>query len=272
MQAPDAGLDLQRTRFERFGHVAVIALNHEKRLNAWSPVMEAEVRRLMLHSAQDPEVRVIVLTGEGSAFCAGADVQALREIGDDPARAEPPPVRAGDFEQRYTYLLGIPKPIVCALNGGAAGIGFVLAMFCDLRWAAQGAKLAPVFSRRGLVAEAGVAWILSRLVGAAVALELLLPGRTVSAEEALQLRVVHDVLPSEGFRGEVIRRAQQLAASVSPRAVGLIKRQVYEGLSHSLALAVAEAERELMASFSTEDFQEGVAHYLEKRPPRFTGR
>ncbi len=265
--------NLQRTQFELAGHVAVITLHYPEKLNAWGPVMEAEVKLLLRHCEADPQVRAILLTGSGRAFCAGADMGAMQAAADG---ASPPPrVEAspeGDFEQRYSYLLSIPKPIVCAINGAAAGVGLVLAMFCDIRYAAESAKLVPVFARRGLVAEHGLAWLLPKIIGLSDALEWLMSGRPASAPEALHMRAVSAVLPDAYFRDEAIRRVQQLAAESSPRSLGIIKRQVYRAQAHSLAQAVHDADAELPACIASEDFKEGVSHFVEKRAARFTGR
>lgn len=269
---PCSQTPLERTRFETEGHVGIITLDYPERMNAWGPAMEAEVRQLLLRCSDDPEIRVIVLTGEGRAFCAGADMAALQAAaGREPAQA---PVRAapdGDFEQRYSYLLAIPKPIVCAINGAAVGVGLVVSMYCDIRWAAQSAKLLPVFARRGLPAEHGIAWILPRIIGLADAFEWLATARPMTAQEALGIRVVTAVLPDDGFREEVIRRAQQLASESSPRALSIIKRQLYRAQAQRLAQAVHDAEAEVPGCLASEDFKEGVRHFVEKRVARFTG-
>lgn len=264
---------LQRTRLDVDGHVAVVTLNYPEKMNAWGPVMEAEVRQHLTQCGQDPDIRVIVITGEGRAFCAGADMGALQAAADGGAPAATPrPPSNEDFEQRYSYLLAIPKPIVCAINGAAAGVGLVVAMYCDIRWAAQSAKLVPVFARRGLPAEHGLAWMLPRIIGLADAFEWLSNASPVSAAEALQARAVTAVLPDEGFRDEVMRRAQKLAAECSPRSLSIIKRQLYAALTQRLAEAVHYAEAEVPGCLASEDFKEGVRHFVEKRPARFTGR
>lgn len=255
------------------GHVATITINRPEQHNLWSPAMGVLLERLMQQCAEDDAVRVIVLTGAGRLFCGGADVAALKQAQQAGASPLPPRPRTDDdFGQRYSYLMGVPKPIVCALNGPAVGVGAVLALFCDWRWAAPGAKLAPLFVRRGLVAEHGLAWILPRLIGLPRAMELLVSGRSVDAVEAERIGLVNAVIEQPGFGAEVARRAAELATVASPRAAAIIKRQVHRALTQTLSQAVHLADDELPGCIASEDFREGLAHFLEKRPPRFTGR
>ncbi len=177
--------------YERQGSVAVITLNRPDKLNAWTPAMEQGLRERMREATDDDKVRVIVLTGAGRAFCAGVDVQAMQELSLQTAPGEdrtPAHDDEGDFQRRYSYLLAVPKPIICGLNGSAAGVGLVLSLYCDMRYASNKTKLAAVFSRRGLVAEHGIAWMLPRMIGLPRAMEWLLSGRTMLAEEAASYR------------------------------------------------------------------------------------
>jgi enoyl-CoA hydratase/carnithine racemase len=265
---------------QRNGHVATITLNRPDKLNVWSPAMELELRRLMLEFGSDDDVRVIVLTGAGRAFCAGVDVEALKGAADGDASVARAPGKSdhqstdadGDFNQRYSYLLSIPKPVICALNGAAAGVGIVLSLYSDIRYASSSAKFAAVFARRGLVAEHGIGWLLPRLIGLPRAMEWLLSARTMSAEEALRIGLVADVFDEATFHQNVEERAQMLAQSVSPRSARIIKRQLYEACFQTLAEATRVAEFEVQQCLKSDDFREGVAHFLEKRAPRFTGR
>ncbi|KMO16308.1 enoyl-CoA hydratase [Methylobacterium platani JCM 14648] len=256
----------------RSERVATIALNRPDRMNAWTPTMEAEVRAALEAAAGDPEIRAIVLTGEGRAFCAGADMAALSASSGGTAAAPPPEDRGtSDLAQRYSYLLGIPKPIIAAINGAAAGVGLCLALYCDLRFVASGAKLTTAFARRGLVAEHGSAWLLPRLVGPMNAADLLMSGRVIEAAEADRIGLAR-MLPAEDFRNAVQRYAADLANLASPRSVGIIKRQLQEAWVQRLGEAVRASEDEIRRCRETEDFREGVAHYVEKRLPAFTGR
>jgi enoyl-CoA hydratase/carnithine racemase len=195
----------------------------------------------------------------GAASGAAAPAQA-------PARAG-----GGDFEQRYSYLLAVPKPRIAGINGAVAGVGLCLTLFCDLRYMASGARLASSFARRGLIAEHGSAWLLPRLVGPMHAADLLLSGRTVDADEAATMGLVR-VLPAEGFAEAVQARAAELATLSSPRSMRIIKQQLRGAPFESLAQATAFADAEMPKCRDTEDFREGVASFVEKRPPRFTGR
>jgi enoyl-CoA hydratase/carnithine racemase len=272
----------QETLYEVADRVATITLNRPDKLNAWTTVMEQEVRSAVEEAERDDNVRVIVLTGAGRGFCAGADMSLLssvanrgldeagknRALSADAARKD---VR-GDFQKKYSYFLEIGKPVIAALNGPAVGLGLVIALYCDLRWAADSARLSTAFARRGLVAEYGMAWMLPRLVGLPNALDLLFSARTIDAAEALRVGLVNQVFPAEAFSAKVHENAREMASSVSPRSLRVMKRQVYEAMFQTLAEAFELAEREMLASLKSEDFKEGVAHYLEKRAPSFTGR
>jgi len=252
--------------YELASGVATLTLNRPDKLNAWTPAMEVLLRQLLGRAAEDPAVRVIVITGAGKAFCAGADLSGPR------TKREPPPADAptGDFEQRYSYLLGIPKPIIAAINGAAAGVGLAIALFADLRYIADSAKINTAFARRGLIAEHGTSWLLPRLVGPTNALELLLTGKAISAQRAGEIGL-GTVLPSEGFAEAVREVAVELATWSSPRAMAVIKRQVWTDLSRPLGEAVVIADREQFACFGSDDLKEGIASFMEKRTPQFKG-
>lgn len=259
--------------------VATITLNRPDRLNAWNQVMEAELRHAVSAAAADQGVRVILLTGAGRGFCAGADIGRLDGIarGGPHAVERPalPPLGGSmraDFQDRVSYFPSVGKPIIGVINGPAAGIGLVLALYCDMRFAGSEAFFVTAFARRGLIAEYGSAWILSRLVGSANALDLMLSSRRVGADEALRMGLVNRVVPQGELIGNAAAYARELAAACSPRSLRVMKRQIWDALFQSLAEAQAVAEREMRESFASEDFREGVAHFQEKRPARFTGR
>lgn len=272
----------RETLYEVVDRVAMITLNRPDKLNAWTTVMEQEVRAAIDEAGRDDAVRAIVLTGAGRGFCAGADMSLLSSVADhglDESGRERAMstrvVREGirpDFQKKYSYFLEVEKPVIAALNGPAVGLGLVIALYCDLRWASDAARFSTAFARRGLVAEYGMAWMLPRLVGIPNALDLLFSARTIDAAEALRMGLVNQVFPQSTFLDKVRENAREMASSVSPRSLAVMKRQVYGAMFQSLAEAFEIAEREMMASLKSEDFKEGVAHYLEKRAPSFTGR
>jgi enoyl-CoA hydratase/carnithine racemase len=247
------------------GGVATLTLNRPDRLNAWTVEMEQTYFGMLERCAAAEDVRVIVVTGAGRGFCAGADMQDLQALGADGAQA--PAARAERREQ--TFPLSIPKPIIAAINGACAGIGLVQALMCDLRFAAADAKLTTAFARRGLVAEHGIAWILPRLVGPARALDLLLSGRVVLGREAAELGLVNRALEPGAVLEHALGYARELARNCSPASMATAKRQVYAGLDSALPDALAEADRLMLASFRAPDFVEGVASFVERREPAF---
>jgi len=267
--------------YEVRDRIATVTLNRPDKLNAWTGVMGREVRQAMDEAARDETVRVIVLTGAGRGFCAGADMQMLSGIVDagTAARVEETPrpwpegeaVRS-DFRGPYAYFPMVPKPIIAALNGATAGLGLVVSLYCDLRIAADSAVFTTAFSRRGLIAEHGVSWMLPRLVGLQHGLDLLLSGRKFIAAEALAMGLVSQVHPAATLMDAVRAYGRELADLVSPRSIRVMKRQIWEAQFQTLAEATAVGNEEMRRSFGAEDFKEGVAHFVEKRAPRFTGR
>jgi enoyl-CoA hydratase/carnithine racemase len=273
----------QETLYNVANRVATITLNRPTKLNAWTAVMESEVRSHMENAEQDDEVRVIVLTGAGRGFCAGADMSLLSAVAerglDDRDReqvlrdgANRREGAAPDFQKKYSYFPAIGKPVIAAINGPVVGLGLVITLYCDLRLASDASRFSTTFARRGLIAEYGMAWMLPRIIGIANALDLLFSARTIDAPEALRMGLVNRVFPQETFLEKTQESAQELASTVSPRSLRIIKRQVYEATSQPLAEAFDISVREMMACFRTEDFKEGIAHFVEKRPAAFTGK
>lgn len=262
--------------------VATITLNRPDKLNAWTAVMEQEVRAAMDAADNDGSVRVIVLTGAGRGFCAGADMSLLNTVAtqglDDRGRTQALATRdnregvRADFRRKYSYFPALSKPVIAAINGPVVGLGLVIALYCDLRFASDAAKFSTAFSRRGLVAEYGMAWMLPRLVGLPNALDLLFSARTIDAAEAQRIGLVNQVFANEQFMEKVNAYARELASSVSPRSMRVMKRQVYDAMFQTLAEAIETSEQEMLASLQSEDFKEGVAHFLEKRAPQFKGK
>jgi len=245
--------------FDVSDRIATITLHRPDKLNAWTMTMDAEFRHAVAAAEQDPEVRVIVITGSGRGFCAGADMALLQTR----------PIV--DFIQPFTFLQELTKPVIAAINGPAVGLGLILTLYCDLRFASADARFGTAFARRGLIAEYGMAWMLPRLIGPAQALDVLLSARIFDAEEAARLNLVNRVYPSPTFLFDVRAYAERLATQVSPRSLTVIKRQVFSAMGQTLAEATTSAEQEMVLSLESADFREGVAHFLEKRPPSFTG-
>jgi enoyl-CoA hydratase/carnithine racemase len=245
--------------------VALLRLNRPERLNAWTDEMEHVYFDLLEECGASEEVRVIVVTGAGRGFCAGADMQSLQEIGDGGPSEE----RLSQERRPQSLPISIPKPIIAAINGPCAGIGLVQALMCDIRLAAEGAKITTAFARRGLVAEHGISWILPRLVGPARALDLLLSGRVVLAEEAHALGLVNRVLAPGLLLDAALDYARELAVNCSPASMATMKRQVYADLERGLADASSTADALMVQSFEAPDFIEGVTSFLERREPQF---
>lgn len=241
--------------------VAKLTLNRPDRLNAWTPELGSRYFGLLESSAKDPAVRVIIVTGAGKGFCAGADMQTLQDISGGQRSAGP--------SKPQTYPLTIAKPIIAAINGPCAGLGLVHALMCDLRFAAAGAKFTTAFVRRGLVAEHGLSWMLPRAVGPAHALDLLLSGRVFLAEEALTMGLVNRVVAPEALLDTVMEYARELALQCSPASMAAMKHQVYRHYETDLATALRESNELMRASFKRPDFREGVASFVERRPPKF---
>ncbi len=274
--------ELKVTTYEVSEGVAVITLNRPDRLNAWTGRMEHEYRWAMATADDDPDVRVVVVTGAGRGFCAGADLGGLGQMagagqyeaaGDRdrgvPLTAPGVGVRA-DFEHPHTFPLGLSKPVIAAVNGPAAGVGFVLMCFTDIRFAAAGAKLTTSFARLGLPAEHGVTWILSRLIGPARAAELLFSSRVVLAEEAAEMGLVNKVLPPDELLSFTLDYARRMAVECSPASLRTMKRQLYFDLMRDLGPAAKEAYDLMVDMVRQPDFAEGVAAFGEKRPPDFS--
>jgi enoyl-CoA hydratase/carnithine racemase len=257
--------------YAREGGIATITLNRPDRLNAISPTMLDALALALVDADQDRDVRVIVLTGAGRGFCSGLDLKDLtagKNIGSDPNAM---PTRFDLRNAPPIVLHQVDKPTICALNGGAAGYGLDLALGCDIRIASDQAKLAGGFARRGVLPESGGTWLLPRLVGWAKACEIAFTGRTYSAQEALALGLVNQVVPADLFAKEVRALAEEIAGN-APLAVQAIKRMMRLGLEDTFESNVHQVYLQLLPLFRTRDFQEGVKAFLERRPPRFEGR
>ncbi len=252
----------------RDGGVAVVTLNRPERMNAWGGGLAAAFYRCIDRAEADPDVRVIVLTGNGRAFCAGADMGGADTIGGATIGGDAD-VTTLVGERHPHFVTGLRKPVIAAINGACAGIGLTQALMCDVRFAAAGAKFTTAFARRGLIAEYGISWILPRVVGWGASLDLLLSGRTFVAEEAKELGMVKDVLPHDELMPHVLAYAEDMAAHCAPSAMAVIKRQIYDDASRNVHDTSAAAEKLMHESMLRPDFIEGITAFFEKRPPGF---
>ena len=257
---PDPG-DTPLVRYELRGKVAVLTLNRPQRRNAWSFELEKELFDLADRADADPRAGAIVLTGAGTSFCPGMDMSALVSLGQGPGVAARP--------RSPTHLRTMRKLTVCAINGGCAGIGLVQALCCDVRFAADEARISCAFARRGAPAEYGASWLLPRLIGLADATELLLSGRTIDAAEAERLRLVTRTAAPEQLLDMAVEYAQDIATNCAPLAIQAVKAQLAADAGRELSDAVADARRIAHEAARRPDLAEGGRAFLEKRPPRF---
>ena len=272
-------MDYQDIEYQVEDPVAVITLNRPDRLNAMTIRMLAEIRHASAAAEADPRVVGIILTGAGRGFCAGMDLAALDEISasGEVSREAPPalaadpgdPAMGEDFTGVYQYFLKLRKPVVAAVNGACAGLGFCFALLCDLRFVDRNAKFSTAFSQRGLVAEHGASWLLPRLIGPSKALDLLWSARRFDGVEAERLGLA-DRLCEPGTTVSAAREyLAGLAANVSPTSIMVIKQQVYRQLMMPLGPAMTETNQAMDDSLKRGDFREGVRSFLEQRPPVF---
>ena len=269
----------QEILYEVQDPVAIITMNRPEALNALTGRMQAEIRHAVGVAELDPAVVGIVLTGAGRGFCAGADMQGLNATasGDSGARedlselkASPgDPMMGENFQVTFTYLLSIQKPLIAAINGPCAGLGFCYALLCDMRFVERQAKFTTAFSQRGLIAEHASSWLLPRLIGAGRALDLLWSARKFTGEEAKELGLAERLVE----QGESVQAAvdyiKELASVASPTSFKVIKAQVYRHLNMELGEAMKESNEWMAESLVREDFKEGVSSFLEKRSPEF---
>jgi len=267
----------QEILYEVADPIATITLNRPDRLNAMTNRMTDELKHAIARAEQEAAAVAIVITGAGRGFCAGADLQGLKAIGEGGNMGEGANLSAspGDpgmgasFQGPYSYMLSVRKPIIAAINGPVAGLGLAAVLFADLRFASDRARFVTAFSQRGLIAEWGIGWTLPRLVGPAHALDLLFSSRRVDAAEAERIGLVNRTLPHEELLPFVRSYVQELARSCSPTSLQIMKRQVYSRLHSELGPAMEESIQLMRESFGRPDFKEGVQSFLEKRPPNF---
>jgi len=266
--------------------IATITLNRPDRLNAYTDRMAASIRLAMADAARDSSVRVVVLTGAGRGFCAGADMdllQGIQQTGSErqASRGEGEVGDAFDSKfgpklddefadmRRFAYFMRTKKPIIAAINGPAAGIGLIMTLYADMRFVSDKAVLTTSFAQRGLIAEHGISWLLPRLIGPANTLDILLSARKFSPTEAKEMGLVNKVFQAETFMDNVMAYARLLADTVSPRSMAVMKAQVWKSYFQDFGEALVTADAEMPPSFKWPDFKEGVDHFIQKRTPKF---
>lgn len=259
--------------YEASDGVALITLNRPHRLNAFTLTTDDEIFDALIRANADDAVRVVIITGAGRAFSAGADIAVLEEVRGQNETSGGELIHEIRTEgHSFSEMLTMRKPVIAAINGPCAGMAFNVAIYCDIRIAAESARIGLAFARRGLTTEDGVNWILPRLIGVGMAVELQITGRLVDAREALAIGLVNHLVPD----GQALAKAREMALDIAyncaPLAVTEGKRLAYEALSCDLPTAVARCGEMTDRMHRTEDFKEGVRSFAERRAPRFTGR
>jgi enoyl-CoA hydratase/carnithine racemase len=270
-------MELKATAYGVADGIATVTFNRPHRLNAWTGRMHTEYRWCLAEAEADRDVRVIVVTGAGRAFCAGADAAALEghieKGGYDPGTpsemANPGYGVRPEFDENFAFHYGMSKPVIAAINGPAAGVGLAVACFADLRFAARGAKLTTAHAKLGLPAEYGLSWVLPRLIGVTHANDLLLSSRVVLAEEAAAMGLINRVVEPEDLLETTYGYARELIANVSPASMRASKRQIYADLHSDVGASVRESERLLNQMMTEADYREGVRAFVGKRRPEF---
>jgi enoyl-CoA hydratase/carnithine racemase len=261
----DAGGDTG-LRVEIDDPVALITLDRPDTLNALTLPMLGAFREAVDAAAADPRVVGIVVTGAGRGFCSGLDASVLAQTASAGSSAKP---TTSDVPGLFTWLLEIPKPVIAAVNGVAAGGGFVLAAMADLRIASTNGSFTTIFSKRGLIAEHGMTWTLPRLIGAGAALDLLWSSRRIDAAEAHRVGLVQQVVEPDDLLAACRRYVVDLAEQVSPASLADTKRLVYRHLGTAYPDALRETDEVQYAALDRVDAREGAAALIEKRPAQF---
>lgn len=243
--------------------VLMLTLNRPEQRNLWNGQLETDYFDALEAAEKNPAVRVIVVTGAGKTFCPGLDPDVLSDISDGSAYL---PNR-----RPQTFTTTIQKPVIAAINGACAGIGLVQALYCDYRIAARGAKMTTAFSRRGLPAEDGTSWILSRLVGPSRAFDLMVSGRVFLTDEAHQLGLIDRLTDPESLLDSALEFAHEIATEVSPVAAALIKQQIWHDLGSTLEQSRLLSRHLLAVSKLQPDLVEGARALQERRSPNFPG-
>jgi enoyl-CoA hydratase/carnithine racemase len=263
--------------YETADRIATITLNRPERMNAMPPKMMGEIHDALHEADRDDNVRVVIITGAGKAFCSGMDMEVLRTpaqqvMADSKELNQRDPNLRPDFRGAFSYMMALRKPIIGAINGVCVGVGFTCMLYFDIRIAAESARMGILYPRRGLSIEEGASWMLPRLIGLADAIEMVVTGRTIGAREALERRLVTHVVPDDQLIAKARELASEIATQCSPVGVAVARRLVYEHLFTDLATGIREDFAELSKMFGTADFKEGIRAFMQRRPPNFPGR
>lgn len=260
--------------YEVKDRIATVTINRPDQMNTWNDTVATEVYDAMQTAGADKNVRVIIFTGAGKAFCAGGDINSF---GGDPKKLmtklpRPFDMRArADWQSRCSYYPAIPKPVIAMLNGATVGIGLIHALFCDIRFAAEDATITTAFARRGLTAEYGMAWILEHHVGQAHALDLLLSARKIKGREAERMGLVNRAITADKLVEETYAYARDMAENCSPRSMRVMKQQMWEVPFQTPHEAIMAAGLDMVEANQCPDYKEGIASFMEKRKPNFIG-
>ena len=272
--------DYQEIQYVIDGPVATITMNRPAQLNALTDLTQAEIRHALNQSEVNADVIGTVLTGAGRGFCAGVDMNALGSMSDagerittnvGHLRVNPGnPDNDPNYHASPTYFLGLRKPLIAAINGAAAGLGFSYATFCDMRFMDRTAKLVTSFAPRGLIAEHGTSWMLPRIVGPSNALDMVWSSRRIDGEEAYRMGYANRLCEPGNCCSEAQQYLRDIAGTSAPASIMMMKRQIYKHLNRELGEAMAESTRWMDESLAHDDFKEGVASFVEKRAPKFS--
>lgn len=263
------GYEYEDLLYEVADPVAIVTLNRPDRMNAFRAQTMRELRHAIERASDDPRVVGIVVVGSGKGFCVGLDASDLSAAVDAGPQSSAQDTTGNEAPTLFSYILDVPKPVIAAVNGMCAGGGFVLAMLCDLRFVADTAAFNTVFARRGLIAEHGTSWFLPRVVGLSRALDLLWSSRTVGAEEAFAIGLADRLTSPEELVETAVDYVRNLAETTSPESIRATKKLVHDHLHMSWPEAAVEADEAMQIAVAGPDFKEGVASFLEKRPPKF---
>lgn len=253
-------------------HILTITFNRPDKLNTISGPMLGGLSKALQEANVDRDVRAVIITGAGRGFCAGLDLKAQVSNDDGSVQLGGSGYQLFDLHNSPPLVINrMDKPIICALNGAAAGYGMDLALGCDIRIASEHAKLGAVFARRGIVPESGGCWYLPRLLGWAKAAEVALLGDVLDAQRASELGLVNKVVPHDDLMTEARAWAMKIANN-APLAVQATKRMMRLGQDETFEAAVDHIFLQLLPLAQTEDFKEGIAAFMERREPAFKGR